>query len=230
MIKIPGTPEGWPAIETAISEGINVNVTLIFGVSAYEEIMAAYKRGLRAFVAKGNNPARVASVASFFVSRVDSMVDPMIEKQGLSKELLGKAAVANSKIAYQRFLDAFSDEQFGDLRAAGGRVQRPLWASTSTKNPNYSPTIYVDTLIGDQTVNTVPPVTLDAIRNGMTVEETVTRGLDQARRVLDQLEASSISMAKVTEDLRTAGVAAFAESFDQLLEGVESKRQALTTA
>jgi transaldolase/glucose-6-phosphate isomerase len=164
MIKIPGTPEGMPAIEQALSEGININVTLIFAVDAYREIMQAYLSGVGKFIAGGGDPRRVASVASFFVSRVDTAVDKQLSEIGGPDDLHGQAAVANSKLAYAAYREVFEGEAFAELKARGARVQRPLWASTSTKNPAYSPTLYVDTLIGPDTVNTVPPATLDAIR------------------------------------------------------------------
>jgi transaldolase len=227
MVKIPGTPEGIPAIATAISEGINVNVTLIFSVDAYREIMQAYLDGLDELVVRGGDPSKVASVASFFVSRVDTAVDAQLAKRGDLHHLRGKAAVANSKLAYQEYLKVFTGDRFAALKANGARVQRPLWASTSTKNPEYAPTIYVDTLIGPDTVNTVPPVTLDAIRAGINVKTTVTAGLAEANDAFDQLEKAGIDMNQVTEDLRTAGVKAFADSYDQLLASLESKRLAI---
>jgi len=226
MIKIPGTPEGIPAIATAIAEGINVNVTLIFSVDAYRDIMQAYLDGLERLVARGGDAAKVASVASFFVSRVDTVVDGLLAKRPELHDLRGKAAIANSKRAYQEYLSVFLGDRFAKLKARGARVQRPLWASTSTKNPDYSPTIYVDTLIGPDTVNTVPPATLDAIRAGITVRATVTGDLPEAEKVLARLENAGISMQRVTEDLRSAGVKSFADSYDQLLASLESKRHA----
>jgi transaldolase/glucose-6-phosphate isomerase len=227
MIKIPGTPAGWPAIEQAIGEGINVNVTLIFSVEAYRQIMQAYINGLNKLVDAGGDPARVASVASFFVSRVDTMVDGMLEKSGGPEDLHGQAAIANSKLAYEAYQDVFEGEAFAALRAKGAQVQRPLWASTSTKNPAYPATLYVETLVGPDTVNTVPPATLDAMRKGMVVEQTVTTDLATAKKTLARLEESGISMKKVTDDLRDAGVKSFADAFDQLLASLDSKRVAM---
>ncbi len=227
MIKIPGTPEGWPAIETAISEGINVNATLIFSIEAHKNIMKAYVNGLKKYVADGNDPSKIASVASFFVSRVDTVVDKLLEGNQENTDLQGKAAIANTKMAYQEFMEYFSGEEFAELKARGARVQRPLWASTSTKNPNYPKTLYVDTLIGTHTVNTVPPATLDAMRSGMDVRISVTDDLDGAEEILERLEGIGISMSKVTDDLRVAGVQAFADAFDQLLQSIESKRQTM---
>lgn len=231
MIKIPGTEEGLPAIQTALGEGINVNVTLIFGVDVYARIMEAYMAGVETFVESGGDAAGLASVASFFVSRVDTLVDGVLANKGdEAQPLLGKAAVANSKLAYERYQQVFAGERFAALRAKGARVQRPLWASTSTKNPSYSPTMYVDSLIGLDTVNTMPQVTLDAVRGGMDVAETVTKQVDQARRVIDQLAARGILIDEVTNDLRIAGVKAFADSYDKLLADVEAKRQGIAAA
>lgn len=235
MIKIPGTEECLPAIRTAIGEGINVNVTLIFAVSAYEKIMDAYLGGLEDLIAAGGDPKKVASVASFFVSRVDSAVDKELAARikagdGNLSALLGQAAVANSKLAYARYSEVFGQKRFAALRAKGARVQRPLWASTSTKNPEYRETLYVDTLVGPDTVNTVPPQTLDAIRDGFTVKQTVTIDVGKAADLINNLSALGISMDQVTEDLRTAGVKSFADSFDKLLADVESKRQAFASA
>lgn len=227
MIKIPGTPAGIPAIATAIGEGINVNVTLIFGVEAYREIMRAYVQGLETLARSGGDVSRVASVASFFVSRVDTVVDQALAARGDSADLLGKAAIANSKLAYAAYQEFFGGSAFAALKRQGAHAQRPLWASTSTKNPAYPATIYVDTLIGPNTVNTVPPVTLDAIRKGMTVRETLTADLAEAQAVLEQIAKAGISLAKVTDGLREAGVKAFAESYDQLLASLDAKRLAM---
>ncbi|GJM24095.1 MAG: transaldolase [Phycisphaerae bacterium] len=224
MIKIPGTAEGIPAIEECIATGININVTLIFSADVYEDIMQAYIRGLQRYADAGNDPSRVASVASFFVSRVDSAIDPMLADLPDGKSLQGKAAIANSKIAYQRYLDVFEGEAFAALKAKGARVQRPLWASTSTKNPEYSPTLYVHTLVGANTVNTAPPATINAIKVGFDVATTVTDGIEEAKSDLAKLERMGISLAKVTEDLKEAGVKSFAASFEQLLKAIESKR------
>ncbi len=227
MVKIPGTTEGIPAIEASIAEGININVTLIFSADVYGDIMQAYIRGLQKYVDAGNDPSRVASVASFFVSRVDSAIDPKLDGVPNGEVLQGKAAIANSKIAYQRYLEVFEGEAFASLKAKGARAQRPLWASTSTKNPDYSPTLYVHSLVGPNTVNTTPPATVDAIKAGFDVRSTVTEDLNQAQVDLDQLESMGISIAEVTEDLRNAGVASFAKSFEQLLAAIESKRAAI---
>jgi transaldolase len=228
MIKVPGTEAGLPAIRTLIGEGVNVNVTLIFSVDVYQQVIDAYLGGLLDYLNGGGDPARVASVASFFVSRVDTAVDKQLAAridagQTELESLLGQAAVANTKVAYAQYRESFSGDKFAALRARGGRTQRPLWASTSTKNPAYRDTLYVDTLIGPDTVNTAPPVTLEAIRKLESVEVTLERDLEGARATLARIEQAGIRMAEVTEELRTAGVKAFADSFDRLIADVERK-------
>ena len=228
MIKIPATEAGIPAVQATLAEGINVNVTLIFSTEVYRSVIEAYLAGLEKYVSGGGDPAGVASVASFFVSRVDTLVDKVLEARIAAGRtelaaLLGKAAVANSKLAYQVFQEAFAGERFAALRAAGGRVQRPLWASTSTKNPAYHDLLYVDTLIGPETVNTVPPVTLDAIRDHGRPVATLERDLAAAHDVLSRLQQAGIAMAEVTGQLKVQGVKAFADSFDQLINAIESK-------
>jgi transaldolase len=230
MIKIPGTEEGLPAIRTAISEGINVNVTLIFSADVYERVMESYAHGIEDRLAARQDVNKIASVASFFVSRVDTAVDKQIADDPDASDLLGKAAVANSKMAYQRYLAFFEGPRFKPLAAKGANIQRPLWASTSTKNAAYSPTLYVDTLIGPNTVNTMPPVTLDAVREGIPVAVTVTEGLDEARQVLARLAERGVSMEQVTEDLRMAGVKAFADAFNKLMSDIESKRASVAAS
>jgi transaldolase len=230
MIKVPGTEAGLPAIRTLIGEGVNVNVTLIFSVDVYQQVIDAYLSGLRAFLDGGGDPARVASVASFFVSRVDTAVDKQLAAridagQTELKSLLGQAAVANTKIAYAKYRENFVGDKYAAFRTRGGRTQRPLWASTSTKNPAYRDTLYVDTLIGPDTVNTVPQATLEAIRKLEDLEPTLERDLDGARATLARIEQAGIRMAEVTEELRTAGVKAFAHSFDQLLADIRSKAE-----
>lgn len=229
MIKIPGTTEGLPAIEDALAEGININVTLIFDADVYVDIMHAYRRGLARFTESGGDPTRVASVASFFVSRVDSAVDKLIGERAGLQDLRGKAAVANSRIAYKKYQEFLASGEFDALRDKGARMQRPLWASTSTKDPAYSPLLYVETLVGMNTVNTVPPATLDAIRSGMDVRITVTSGVDEAETVITRLADADISISSVTDELRQAGVKAFAESFDQLIEAIDAKRAELVS-
>ena len=236
MIKIPATKVGLQAIRQAIAEGINVNVTLIFSVERYEEVMEAYLSGLEDGFARGYEGQPPASVASFFVSRIDTKVDnrlnEVIAAGGASAEkaraLLGKIAIANAKEAYARFERVFSGERFGALESRGARVQRPLWASTSTKNPAYPDTLYVDSLIGPHTVNTVPPKTLAAFKDHGKVAETLTLGLDEARRQLADLESLGISLAEVTRQLEKEGVAAFAKAFQTMMDTIEERRQAAT--
>jgi transaldolase/transaldolase/glucose-6-phosphate isomerase len=221
MIKVPATPAGVPAFETLIAEGVNVNVTLMFSLKHYEDIAQAYLRGL----SDSQHPEKMASVASFFVSRVDTMVDKALESNG-SEEALGlrgKIAVANAKITYQRFEEIFYGDAFADLKAKGARVQRPLWASTSTKNPDYRDVLYVEDLIGPDTVNTLPPATLDAFRDHGSVRQTLTEGVDEARAQVDQLRSLGIDFDAITETLQVDGVASFAKSFEELLESLKTK-------
>jgi len=231
MIKVPGTAAGLPAIEALLADGINVNVTLIFSVDVYLNVMQAYLRGVKRLADAGHDPSRVASVASFFVSRIDGAVDKLLTTKieagsaDLSP-LLGQTAIANTKLAYVAYQEVFerSDGPFAELRARGARVQRPLWASTSTKNPDYRDTYYVDTLIGPHTVNTVPPATLDALCDHLDVRETVTHDVDDAERVIQQLAGAGIDLASVTADLRDTGVKLFADSFDAMMADIEAKR------
>lgn len=226
MIKIPATREGLPAITEAIAAGINVNVTLIFARQRYLEVMDAYLKGLEKRVAEGQELESIASVASFFVSRVDSKVDKrlqtMIQAGGAKAEkassLLGKAAIANARLAYADFKQVFSEERFQILSSRGAHVQRPLWASTSTKNPAYRDVMYLEELIGPQTVNTVPPQTLTAFLEHGQVRPSLEEDLDAAQKVMDDLDALGISMQVVTEELETEGVKAFSESFTELLQ------------
>ena len=233
MIKVPATPAGIPAIRALIGEGINVNVTLIFSLGAYAQVREAYIGGLEDLAQAGGNPAGVASVASFFVSRVDGMIDGQLEGrigEGASEleALMGKAAVANAKIAYRDFKQTFASDRFAALQGRGGRVQRPLWASTSTKNPEYSDVLYVDSLIGPDTVNTLPDVTLTAfLEHGNPVGGTIERDLDDAVRTIEALEDAGISMRGVTDALLADGVKAFADSFDALIANIEDKRARL---
>jgi transaldolase len=232
FIKIPATSAGIPAIEAAIAEGINVNVTLMFSVDVYREVARAYIAGLRARHERGEDITGIASVASFFVSRVDSKVDKFLEERDTraTKEARGRAAIANAKLAYEAFNEIFGGDGFADLRAAGARVQRCLWASTSTKNPDYRDVLYVEELIGPQTVNTMPLETIEAFIDHGQVERTLDRGLDDAKQALREVEASGISMERVTDELIEEGVASFAKSFDELLESIESKRKELAPA
>ena len=228
MIKVPATPEGIPAIRDLIGRGINVNVTLIFSLEMYTRVRDAYIAGLEDLVAAGGNPARVSSVASFFVSRVDSSVDGLIgDSGGALDEYAGKAAVANAKIAYQDFKSTFSTDRFRAVAEHGARVQRPLWASTSTKNPEYSDVLYVETLIGPHTVNTMPDATLAAFMEHGTAQTSIENGADEARATISALEAGGVSMDAVTTQLMHDGVKAFADSFDELLDNIVVKRDKL---
>ena len=228
MVKIPATPAGVPAIEEAIFEGININVTLIFSLQRYSEVIEAYVEGLERRVASGQPVERVASVASFFVSRVDSAVDSQLEaiirKEGSGAErahaLLGSAAIANAKLAYAQFKSVFEGGQFEQLREVGARPQRPLWASTSTKNPAYSDVLYIEELIGQHTVNTVPPKTVVAFRDHGVAEARLEAGLSDSRAQLEALAALGVSLDEVTSDLERDGVSAFAEAYASLIETV----------
>ena len=224
MIKIPATPAGIPAIEAAIAAGVNVNVTLIFSLSHYEPVAGAYLAGLEKLIAAGGDPAKVASVASFFVSRVDTSVDAELEKLGNS-ELQGTIAIDNARLAYVRFQEIFSGGRWENLVKAGARVQRPLWASTGTKNPDYSDTIYVDTLIGSDTVNTVPPATLDAFMDHGVVEQTLTKDVDGARSRMAKIAELGINLESVTNKLQDDGVVLFAKAFEALMASIADKRE-----
>ena len=224
MIKVPATPEGIPAIETLTSEGINVNVTLIFSLQQYEDTAMAYIHGLEKLAAANVEFSRVASVASLFVSRVDGKVDPKLEEIGNS-ELQGKIAIANAKMAYHRFTEIFSGPRWEKLAAQGARVQRPLWGSTSTKNPDYPDTLYVDSLIGPDTVNTVPPDTLEAFMDHGTVARTIDQNIDEVRQQLAQLAEAGIALDEITDTLLAEGVDSFADSFDNLMTGIAQKAE-----
>jgi transaldolase len=231
MIKVPATPEGIPAIRQLIGEGINVNVTLMFNMAHYEAVADAYIKGIRQRIDNGGDPGRVASVASFFVSRVDTAVDKQLAEleNENAQALLGKTAVANSKVVYKRFREIFHGEAFAPLRASGAVPQRLLWASTSTKNPAYPPTMYVDELIGRETVNTMPPATIDAFRENGRVGQTLEANVAEAEQVLAQLNELGVNLPAVTEQLQAAGVDAFAIAFDVLLAAIEEKKAALKT-
>ncbi|MBW1880884.1 MAG: transaldolase, partial [Deltaproteobacteria bacterium] len=230
MIKVPATPAGLPAIEQLIGEGINVNATLIFSVHQYAEVAHAYLRGLeRLAAAHPERLAEVDSVASVFVSRVDSLVDKGLEAIGSREalDLRGNIAVANVKMVYQRYLDIFQGEAFTPWRRRGARVQRALWGSTSTKNPAYPDVLYVEELIGDQTVNTIPPSTMDAFRDHGRVADRLTKGLSFAAAHLAGLAKLGVDLHDVTETLQADGVKAFADAFDKLLATVHDKRERL---
>lgn len=232
MVKIPATRAGLPAITETIYRGVNVNVTLIFSLERYERVMAAYLEGLERRLAEGKELGHLASVASFFVSRIDTKVDRKLQamidegtpETELAKSLLGRAAVASAKLAYQQYTRVFASPRFQQLKAQGAREQRPLWASTSTKNPAYSDVKYVEELIGPHTVNTVPPHTLDAFRDHGQARLTLETGLEEARQVFADLEKLGISMEQVTRELEEEGVAAFTQAFEDLLATLDSRR------
>ena len=232
MIKIPATPAGVPAIRDAIADGINVNVTLMFSVDVYREVARAYIAGLRARHERGEDVSGIASVASFFVSRVDTKVDKALTENGErgALEARGQAAIANAKLAYEAFGEIFGGAEFADLRAAGAKVQRCLWASTSTKNPDFRDVLYVEELIGPETVDTMPLETIEAFIDHGIVARTIDRGVDDARQALRAVEASGIGMDQVTEELLAEGVASFSKSFEELIGTIESKRQELAPA
>jgi len=221
-VKIPGTAAGLPAVRDVIADGKSVNVTLLFSLERYAQVIEAYLSGLEAC---DGDLGGVSSVASFFVSRVDNEIDGRLDAIGSGEALAlrGKAAVANAQLAYELFLSAFSGPRWEALVARGARVQRPLWASTSTKNPSYPDTLYVDTLIGPDTVNTLPDATLEAFEDHGTVARTVDADLAGARAVLDALAAVGIDLADVTQQLEDEGVASFQDAFDGLLASLSAK-------
>ncbi|MGH2741510.1 MAG: transaldolase [Thermoleophilaceae bacterium] len=230
FIKVPGTEEGVSAFEELTARGVNVNVTLLFAVERYRQVAEAYLRGLERRVEAGEPVERAASVASFFVSRVDTKVDKVLEEKG-REELRGKAAVANAKLAYAAFQEIFAGERWERLRAAGANVQRPLWGSTSTKNPDYPDTLYVDELIGPDTVSTMPDATIEAARDHATPERTVDRDVDAARELMGRLEAAGVDIDDIVlRQLVDEGVQAFADSYDSLLETLERKASELGVA
>ncbi len=226
MIKIPATPEGIPAIEEAIFRGLNVNVTLIFSLAMYEQVMEAYLRGLERR-AEAELPLTNASVASFFVSRVDTLVDKLL---GSDEALKGKAAIANARLAYQLFKGKFAGPRWEALAAQGARVQRPLWASTSTKDPAYPDTIYVDSLIGPHTINTAPPHTIEAFKDHGVVALTIEQDIEGARQLMIDLAARGIDMTAVTDELLADGIAKFADPFNHLLGAIAGKVEQIAAA
>ena len=237
MIKVPATKPGLPAIRQLIGEGINVNITLLFSQQVYEEVVEAYLAGVEHLVAQGGDPSKIASVASFFVSRIDQSVDKLIDeclrqtndadKRADLTGLRGKIAIANAKLAYQRYKRLFAGARWEKLRAEGARVQRLLWASTGTKNPAYSDVLYIEGLIAPETISTMPPATMDAFRDHGRVQPTLEENIEQARQVMATLEKSGISIDSVTAKLVEEGVQIFADAFDKLLDAVAGKRVAL---
>jgi transaldolase len=234
MIKVPATPEGLPAIRQLISEGVNVNITLLFGLARYQEVVEAYLAGLEDCRQEGGPLEKTASVASFFLSRIDSLIDKeldMIAKGGqlegsLARSLRGKIAIASAKMAYRLYKKSFSSDRFRRLAAEGARTQKLLWASTSAKDPAYSDVMYVDALIGPDTVNTLPMKTLQAYRDHGRPEPRLERNVEETIWQLSQLEVLGIDLPHVTEELVVQGVRKFAEPFRDLLSALEQKRQA----
>ena len=228
-VKIPATRPGLPAIEDAIAAGHSVNITLIFSLQRYVEVVDAYLRGLERRIAAAGDVSRINSVASFFVSRVDSKADKRLEAIGSPEALAlrGKLAVANAKLAYRHYQEVFSSERWQYLVSKGARAQRCLWASTSTKNPAYPDTLYVSELIGPDTVNTMPIETVRAFQDHGTAAETLTKGTDEAKLLLEQIEAAGVSYAELVDTLEAEGVQKFADSFAELLNGIETKLKKL---
>src|SRR3989454_10505145 len=230
-VKIPATEPGLGAIEEMIASGKNINVTLIFSLERHKEVMEAYIHGLERLVESGGDPSQVHSVASFFVSRVDTETDRRLDEiGGDAKKLKGKLAVANAKLAYQNYLDAFAGPRWDALEPKGASKQRCLWASTSTKNPDYRDVMYVEELIGPETVNTMPEETIRAFQDHGKVELTLAKDVDGARTLLRDLHDAGIDYDDVTETLEREGVQKFADSFEELLEGIRAKRGSLTPA
>jgi transaldolase len=230
-VKIPATEPGVAAIEEMIASGRNINVTLIFSLERHKEVMEAYIRGLERLVEDGGDPSTVHSVASFFVSRVDTETDKRLEAiGGNALQLRGKLGVANAKLAYQNYLETFSGPRWEALAAKGATKQRCLWASTSTKNPEYRDVLYVEELIGPETVNTMPEETIRAFQDHGNVAETLTQGVDEARKLLDDLRQAGIDYDDVTDTLEREGVQKFSDSFAELLDGIKSKRGELAPA
>jgi len=239
MVKIPGTPEGLPAIRQSLTEGININITLIFSMQTYREVAEAYISALESRLAEGKDISHMASVASFFVSRVDTLVDKLLEdkvkatsntsEQQHLKSLEGKAAIANARLVYQDFKKIFNTPRFAALKQAGAYVQRPLWASTSTKNPAYRDVLYAEELIGPDTVDTMPFETIENFRDHGRVRLSIEDNLEEAHQVFDALEKIGIHYDQVTKQLQDEGVEKFADSFHKLFEGIAEKRKAIET-
>lgn len=235
MIKVPGTAEGLPAIRQLIGEGLNINITLLFAQEVYEKVAEAYVAGLEEVAARGGNLKKIASVASFFISRIDTLIDSQLNdklkattdagQQALLKSLLGKVAIANGKLTYQSYQHIFSGPRWQALAAKGAQTQRVLWASTSTKNPNYRDVIYVEELIGPDTVNTMPPATIDAFRDHGRLRNSLTEDVAGAAKVMQDLARAGISMKEVTDKLTDDGVKLFADAFDKLLAAVAKSTQ-----
>ena len=237
MIKVPGTKPGAPAIRQLIEDGLNINVTLLFAVDAYQAVALAYIEGLEARVAKGEPIDRISSVASFFVSRIDAQIDKKIDERVAAgdkdadalKAVRGKVAIANAKVAYAWYEELIAGNRWKALAAKGANPQRLLWASTGTKDPAYPDTLYIDTLIGPDTVNTMPPKTMDAFRDHGTVAQTLTQDVDGARHILSEAGRLGLDLPGVTTELVIDGVKLFAESFDTLMKAVGAKKESLSS-
>ena len=231
MIKVPGTAEGLPAIQQLIGEGLNINITLLFAQEVYEKVAEAYLSGIEAVAARGGNLKKIASVASFFISRIDTLIDSMLDQrlkatsdasqEALLKSLLGKVAIANGKLTYQKYQRIFSGPRWQALAAKGAQTQRVLWASTSTKNPHYRDVMYVEELIGPDTVDTMPPATIDAFRDHGRLRNSLTEDIPGAQKVMGDLARAGISIKEVTDKLTDDGVKLFADAFHKLLAAVE---------
>jgi len=230
FVKIPATKAGLPAIEEMIARGRSINVTLIFSLERYAEVAEAYIRGLERLVEAGDDPGTVASVASFFVSRVDTETDRRLDEVGGHDELKGKLAIANAKLAYQRYKEIFAGDRWEALSSKGATTQRCLWASTSTKNPAYRDVMYVEELIGPRTVNTMPDETIEAFQDHGEVAPTLEQGVDEAKRVFEQIQQAGVDYDDVTATLEREGVEKFADSFAELLEGIRAKSGELAAA
>jgi transaldolase len=230
FVKIPATEAGLPAIEEMIARGRNINVTLIFSLERYAEVVESYLRGLERLVESGGDPGPVASVASFFVSRVDTEADRRLDEVGAPQALKGKLAIANAKLAYQRYKELFNGERWEALKGRGARTQRCLWASTSTKNPEYRDVMYVEELIGPETIDTMPEETIQAFQDHGEVAPTLERDVDEAKRVFERIAEVGVDYDDVVAVLEQEGVQKFADSFSKLLEGVRAKRGELVSA
>jgi transaldolase len=232
LVKIPGTEPGLGAIEDSIAAGRSINITLIFSLPRYKEVVEAYQHGIERLLEDGGDPSRVASVASFFVSRVDTEADKRLDAIGTdeARALRGKLAIANAKLAYEHYLEAFSTDRWKALEEKGATRQRCLWASTSTKDPAYRDTLYVEELLGPETVNTMPEETIAAFQDHGDVAETLTQGVDDAERVFEGLAEVGVDYDDVTAVLEKEGVEKFSDSFAELIEGIKSKRGELVSA
>ncbi|CAN5706442.1 hypothetical protein BH24ACT20_BH24ACT20_01420 [soil metagenome] len=228
FVKIPATLPGLAAIEDMIAQGASINVTLIFSIQRYRAVTRAYIRGLQRLVAAGGDPSTVESVASFFVSRVDSETDDRLDEIGRD-DLKGRLAIDNAKLVYQEFKEIFSGDEWEFLVSKGATVQRPLWASTSTKNPEYRDVMYVENLVGPDTVNTMPKSTIEDVKDHAEIRETIEEGVDDARQLLKDLEEAGIDYEEVTELLEKEGVQKFADSFDELMEEIKEQTSKLAS-